>query len=484
MRIVTQGGHFGPSDNENILLRHSPDGAFRLETKVAYSPEANYNQAGLILYVDDSNHAILHRHFSVYQLVAFQGVDNGSLVINADTPCTDTLVFLRFDVHDSLVTGYWSSDSMNWIPVGQAVFPWLSRANVKIGLFADNGGEAGYSAPELPADFDYFRIEAIYDSLNISSPNGGEEWQFLQEESVQWTGGNPGALIRVELNRDYPIDIWEILIDSTANDGEELVIPSDPLSDNCRIRVSIIGDTDFDISDVDFSITTTSGYLALIDPDFPDVPIISWNSGIVDCGLSTTDTLKLKNFGSQSIVVFPPAIESGVDFLVPGDCTELFAMAADEISACDVIIDFSPTQDGMLYDTILVQSNAVNIDGSGNVRFPVMGEQITTPAPPEVVLTTEGSNVRLSWNPVEESLGACPITVTHYLVFYTPDSEDDFYFHGTTPDTTYVHTSVIAYATGQYYQVQATTAPLPLLQTLPDEPSAMTREQVLERLNR
>jgi hypothetical protein len=104
------------------------------------------------------------------------------------------------------------------------------------------------------------------------------------------------------------------------------------------------------------------------------------------------------------------------------------------------------------------------------------------PATPQVVLQVVNSDARLSWNPVRQSVGGCPITTTHYLVFYAPTSEGPYYYHGFTADTSYVHRGVVRYATGMYYHVIASTAPAPLLMLLPGG-GLLKEEDVSTRLH-
>ena len=100
-----------------------------------------------------------------------------------------------------------------------------------------------------------------------------------------------------------------------------------------------------------------------------------------------------------------------------------------------------------------------------------------TPTAPEVVITTANSNAYLNWDPVTESVSGCPIFATHYLVFYKPTFAEPFYYHGYTTATTYTHWGFVAYAPGQFYNVIASTAPLPTLRELPNDGS-LTQEDV------
>ncbi|MBU0507670.1 hypothetical protein KKH27_02365 [bacterium] len=105
------------------------------------------------------------------------------------------------------------------------------------------------------------------------------------------------------------------------------------------------------------------------------------------------------------------------------------------------------------------------------------------PLAPQVVVQPEGQSARLTWDPVDETTCGCTVDVTHYLVFYSPTSEGEYYYHGFTTDTTYVHTGVIQYAEGMYYHVFATTAEVPALRELPTG-GVMTQDEVLARLKK
>jgi parallel beta-helix repeat protein len=90
--------------------------------------------------------------------------------------------------------------------------------------------------------------------LMVQSPNGYEEWHVMQHDTVRWIGVGFEGGVKIELNRSYPSSTWEILVNSTENDSEEAVFVADLLSDQCRVKVSALEDTLFDISDGDFSI--------------------------------------------------------------------------------------------------------------------------------------------------------------------------------------------------------------------------------------
>ncbi|MBL0060446.1 MAG: hypothetical protein IPP40_02880 [bacterium] len=229
---------------------------------------------------------------------------------------------------------------------------------------------------------------------------------------------------------------------------------TDPLSDSCRIRICALQDTLCDVSDGNFSIVSSQGYLGLVRSSSPNAPLTSWNFGAVECPNAASQWFRLKNFGSESIVVFQPLEPATSEFSRTTPCGTFFALAPNQMSACSVRVVFDPASDGIYNDVLRVQTDAVN-GVNGFVEFGLNGEQISTPAAPEVVITTQGEDARLSWAVVDSSLGGCDVTIERYLVFYAPSSNGPYYYHGWTADTTYVHTGVVAYASGMFYQVVA-----------------------------
>jgi hypothetical protein len=316
--------------------------------------------------------------------------------------------------------------------------------------------------------------------LSVLVPNGGEQWRIFQNDTVRWESHGLTTNIRVELNRNYPSGAWEVLADSTANDGEEPFFISDPLSSHCRVRVSAIDDTLSDVSDGDFSIVSSQGYLALVRPAEPGTPVISWNAGTLECPQAASETFRLKNFGSEAIVVFQPLEPPSAEFSRTTSCGSFFALAPGQMSACSLRLSFTPQSDGPHRDTLFVQTDAINGIG-GYVRIPLSGTQISTPAAPQVVIQTQGIDARLFWPPISQSVGGCPVTITAYLVFYAEDLGGPYLFHGYTTDTSYVHLGVVRFASGMFYHVIATTQPLSVLRSLPKD-GVLTEAEVRREL--
>lgn len=318
--------------------------------------------------------------------------------------------------------------------------------------------------------------------FRITSPNGGEQWTLFTTDTVRWDNDEYEGAVFIELTRNYPDGPWDSVVIELNNDGKRAVFVDEPISDHCRFRVTALEDELVDVSDGDFSIVPSEGYLALVRPAQQGTAVLSWNAGTIECPNVVLETLRLKNFGDEAIAVYRPEALTSPAFSRITTCPTSFTLQAGEMSTCDVTLNFAPEGDGTYWDTLRVRTNASNAVDS-YVRIPLIGTQVSTPATPEVVIAIQGENAQLTWNRITESVGACPIEVTRYLVFYSPTSSGQYYYHGFTGDTTYVHVGVVTYASGMFYHVYAVTTPPAFLETLPLERSeALTEEQVMEML--
>ncbi len=204
---------------------------------------------------------------------------------------------------------------------------------------------------------------------------------------------------------------------------------------------------------------TAQGFLAMVRPTQSTIPNLSWDASTIECPQTQSAWFHLKNFGSEAIVVFQPLEPSSGEFSRTTSCGSFLALAPGQMSACSLQLVFDPTADGTYYDTLLIQSDAINAV-NGYVRIPLAGTQISTPAAPQVVIQMQGTDARLYWPPVTLSIGGCPVATTGYLVFYSSRNDSTYEYHGFTTDTSYVHTRVAQFAAGMFYKVVTYTGPL------------------------
>ncbi len=313
---------------------------------------------------------------------------------------------------------------------------------------------AGFTGSFGAGGYDFYVVKT--GGVRVLSPNGGETSHISQVDTTRWISFEYSAPVSVSLNRHYPYGEWETITDSTENDGEYEWLVTDPLSDSCRIRVCAVEDTFCDISDGNFSIVSSQGYLALIDPVQPNVPLLVWNAGTVECPETRSRTFYLKNFGSETITYFRPHDPPTPAFLRVSNCFLNQTLLPGQISGCSLTVTFDPVSDGAVLDTIFIPTNAVNAVG-GYVGIALSGEQISTPNQPQVVIQPQSANARLSWNPITESIGDCSVNVTRYLVFFAGDAVGPYWFLAAPVDTFYTHYDVITYSDGMFYEVMAIT---------------------------
>jgi len=253
---------------------------------------------------------------------------------------------------------------------------------------------------------------------------------------------------------------------------------NEPISNVCRVRVSAIEDVYSDVSDGNFSIVPSQGYLALVRATQPNTAVLNWNAGTVECPQTPMETFHLKNFGSASITVYRAENVSNPAFSRITNCPLSFTLSAGEISSCEITLSFAPNEDGTYRDTLRIRTNASNATGL-YLRVPLVATQIRTPATPQIVITVSGEDAVLHWNAITQSVGGCPVDVTRYLVFYAASSGGPYLYHGWTAGTTYTHYGVISYATGMYYQAVCVAGSVDLSRLR----EGMTREEAEQAMN-
>lgn len=178
LQITTQQGALNGmnyNDVKNILLQSAPAGVFRCETKVTFSPDSSFHNAGLIYYIDDDNYVRISR--GVYQQtngplingVWMEWEINGLTDFSFLDSVTVNPIYLRLSRNPgSLFRSMVSVDGVHWRIVHQETVLY-STENARIGIQAANGQGILVTTLRIPAIFDYFRVSAT--SVEDAAPS-------------------------------------------------------------------------------------------------------------------------------------------------------------------------------------------------------------------------------------------------------------------------------------------------------------------------
>ena len=160
LRIMTHSGGVG---DKNLLLRSVPTGDFEIRTRVIFTPTNNFQIAGLVLY-QGNDYLMLGRAYCdtppptcVGNGIYFNRVEGGSFVGSnfATSTTTQGEVYLRVIREGTTYSGFYSEDGTSWTLIGRHT-PSGAIPLSRVGLTAAQG------TPEIPADFNCFRLDANY----------------------------------------------------------------------------------------------------------------------------------------------------------------------------------------------------------------------------------------------------------------------------------------------------------------------------------
>ncbi len=100
------------------------------------------------------------------------------------------------------------------------------------------------------------------ETLILSAPNGGENWQVGSVHNITWASQNTSGTVKLEYSVNNG-SVWKEIVTSTTDDGSyEWTIPDDP-SNNCLVKISDTDVTPSDQSDAVFTISPANYNLTL-----------------------------------------------------------------------------------------------------------------------------------------------------------------------------------------------------------------------------
>jgi hypothetical protein len=287
----------------------------------------------------------------------------------------------------------------------------------------------------------------------ILAPVGGEQWDYQLSNQILWAGDGYEDGVWIELNRNFPTGAWEQLVADGEDDGEETVILGDPLSNSCRIRVRSESGDALARSAANFSIVSQLSYLQVELVEHPGIPLFSWDTGPIECPDSARINLNLHNPGLVPLEILDYSLAAQNAFRLTSQCSNSFTLPAQTTIACTLSVIFDGGFFGNQQDTLFFHTDASNAPDN-LLSIPLSGEGIRTLPVPEITLTTEQNGIRVTWHPITETIGGCPVNCS-YTVWHLRELGGYPTYLCTTNDTTFVHTNAVLVEPHLFYYIEA-----------------------------
>ncbi len=209
---------------------------------------------------------------------------------------------VSIDINRNYPTGVWQTifedvqndNSEIWRVSG------ASAAHVRIRI---RSVEYPNSAPAMS----YTDFSIIPASIHVDRPSGGQRYNIGRNIGISWTSNLYDSTARIELNRNYPSDNWELL-DASHDINTTLVWRvTGPITEHARVRVFPNIDTTIcDTSDADFAIQLSDGVTEPSAPVLPYKFLISNvypnpfnNETNINCDFPTSGSATVKFFTAE-----------------------------------------------------------------------------------------------------------------------------------------------------------------------------------------
>lgn len=240
---------------------------------------------------------------------------------------------------------YTTNNGANWTTIVESTpsigfyiwqqIPNINSQNCKIRIYDAVDGE-----PNDVSDGVFRITNQIVKTLQVTSPNGGEEWEAGSRQNITWSATAVNK-VKIELTIDKGLT-WTTLVDSIGGGAYEWSINENLNSAQCQIRITDSKDPNVsDVSDASFTISPRK-YLFVSEPHGPrifkdsDAIEIKWEStGIKNVGIKYT--------WNNGIAIYPdiPSFYTLVDkmanqgkyvtsFTVPSDRYYVVVFNADD----------------------------------------------------------------------------------------------------------------------------------------------------------
>jgi len=231
-------------------------------------------------------------------------------------------------------------------------------------------------------------------------------------------------------------------------------------------------DTLFVYSSVDTVYATLSGEgiasLILAEPD-------SLDFFSLELGMDSTMALLFHNEGNDTLI-FDEITTSDPVFTVDFPTIGENILPGGTSDTC--WITFTPEEEILYEDTLFILCNAFNaVNDTFSVYLRGEGGIV-----PDTVrnLTIEAvyPDAVLNWDAVTTSIYGSPITVDCYLIFFSEESDGEFYFLAMTIDTTYTHEYVVQFSENMFYFVEAYIGEIGFLEEITAQSSPLSKDEL------
>jgi hypothetical protein len=189
-----------------------------------------------------------------------------------------------FYVNGALVHSDWDG-TVNTAPFTIDIKPYLNQGKNVLALYAKDAGSWEWALVDVKID-----ISVVEPIITVIFPNGGETWNPMTKNTIEWTSGGITGLVKIELSRNGG-NTWTPIVKKTKNDGEYIWLVTKPTTDKALIRISNIDDPSVTDTSNSFFKIGSEGEIILEKPNGGEI----WNVG-------TKNTIEWASSGIPGLV--------------------------------------------------------------------------------------------------------------------------------------------------------------------------------------
>lgn len=291
--------HVSPNDNGDLFVKVSVDGG------TTWNPVWTFGNIGVwqnwVWY------------FTTIDLSAYQGQPNVKIAFNvvandnADIALDDIMVYGEVIEYSWVVLN----------PPSGSV-PQNGSQNIDVLITTILG-------PDILADGDYFgnilitsndpdemhiavpvtlHVGGVQSWINVTYPNGGENWFVNIPQTIAWTSNNVPGDVKIEISLDNGAS-WSVIAPSIPNTGSFPWTPTTAyISDLCLIKITSISNSSiFDGSNAVFSIKPSAQVQLWINDD-----LVGPSGGTINIPVNISDVTNLGVFSADMIINYNPNV--------------------------------------------------------------------------------------------------------------------------------------------------------------------------------